>query len=319
MAVVSCTLARDARRARFFIDSTAGVSGEVPITWQVVTDDQDDGAEKVYNGAKASSPDALPDFYTTYAIGNDVDTNLYLFSVDLEQNATKKTLWTITGTYQNLHNGLTGADANTNPFSRPWKYRIDFETYSVAITEGANLEAITSASPAGYRDENTWGPLVNTALQPFEEVFTEPRTRSVLVAWKNFPSLSGIYSIQRLYGDSLNSSTFLGYPKYHCEFRSIEASELVRESNVEYYVGTVRILLSPIPLTVLLNNKGWKVWELGGPNGHKLVDAVDDNNDPVSEPIFLDSVGGKPDGLPQQDSVEYLTKRNLQDYNGIFN
>lgn len=319
MAVVSCTLKRTGKTGRFYVDSKGGIAGDINVEWQVITNSTTDGPVTVYNEALTATPDKLPPLFATYAIGGEVDPGLFLMSVSTNQNESKLTQWSVTGSYKNLPFGVTSTDANTNPLLRPWKYRIDFDTISKVITEGWNVESFQPLGLAS-RPAGTRGPITNTAGQEFGDTVEEPRTRLIYVGTRNFSTLAEITAIGIQYADSLNSSPFQGYPIGYCEFLGIQASDLINESGVEYYQGTVRIALNQKPVQLNAVNSGWKAW-LSGTN---ISNVRDEKGQSVSEPILLTADGQDPRiatgaNTQPQASVSYWTRENQKNFSLIFN
>ena len=319
MAVVSCTLKRTGRTGRFYVDSKGGIAGDINVEWQVITDLQTDGPVTVYTEALESSPDALPPLFTKYDIGGEVDPGLFLMSVSPTQNEAKLTQWSVSGSYTNLPFGVTQTDAQANPILRPWKYRLEFDTISEAITQGVNLEELSPLGQ-GTRAVGTYGPIVNTAGQEFGEVHEEPRTRLIYIGSRNFATLDEIYAIGIGYADSINSEIFAGYPQYYCEFLGISSSDLINENGIEYYQGMVRIALNQKPVQINPLNTGWKSWA----SETELTNVTDKDNRAVSEPIFLSSEGTDPfkvvpGVIPTiQNTVSYRTREKILDFNNIF-
>lgn len=218
--------------------------------------------------------------------------------------------WHVTVTYAPLRPNESNTEGtNDNPLLWPAIYSLDWIETEVAITEGRNVEALGSAAPTP-RPALTNGPVVNAALQEFEEGIFDSRRDAVLVIQKNVATLDEVLAIERDYALTTNSDTVLGIGPRRYKYLGVESSGRQVSNGIIYYPRTIRVaILKTTDRQV--NNVGWHYWTTIN-DVKQLVRAKvkDDDNNKVdsAEPVFLATTGGLSVGTPVKITYRYLTE-----------
>jgi len=265
--------------------SGSGAVGErntFEVQYLVETNDPNDGPRSAAMGALSSTPDPVASTWSVYSVGNDYDSGVRMmrrstrhFSGIQTASGSRGDLWIVTNTYESPGN-KEQQDTESNPLLRSTKYNVDWIHMTKKAEKDKDGEAI-----------------VNSAKQKFLDLVEVDDTRPVLVAVRNVATWQQIANLGLTYCNSINSSTWYGFPRWHCKVQSITSSELQSENDVQYYVQTIRIEIGQEDFLVRLVDQGMGYMEIEeGNGGWKYVVAKDKNDIPVSEPVMLNQPYG---------------------------
>lgn len=156
------------------------------------------------------------------------------------------------------------------------------------------------------RDGN---PVVNSAGQPFDTPVPIERWLPVLVAQRNYGTLSEIDAINSEFGNAVNSTVFRGWPAGQVQFQGLETGPPSYENGIEYYQGQMRFIMDERGFGRSFLNKGWRYYKdaTGDPHDRLLLNATDSAGQLVTEPILLAADGTRlPEGDPGTYTPEYF-------------
>lgn len=263
-------------------------------------------------GAGHDNP--LPKVWDTFSFRGDSDTGAFCQELNLNRSEKAEAQWIAAVTWQSLPPD-TPDGSNPDPLQRPALYWLEFQTVTRQVQRAWNVEAITPrAGPS--RPAGTLGPIVNAALQDYDDSIFEDDTNILLVIQKNFPNIPSILAIHNTYNLTLNNAPFLGAGIGQAKFIGLESSQPQHEGTITYYTVTVRIAFQNEPWYHHVVNRGYKAFTA---TSTKPVDIfVEDEaggETKPTEPVLLTSDGQKLEsGLG--DTIAYRT-RNLVDYSGL--
>lgn len=300
---MECHIARDGW------SGTLGRPGENTYTvpyWVIADNNAQEPKEIIEACQLSGSPDVLPTIYQNYSYNGSIDYGAFALSIGFKRDAMKASKWHLTVNYGPLPPGTQPGDNTANPLDRSTKYWLEFETLTEQITKAYNVADLPN------RPANTLGPVTNAAGIEFDETLFEDVNRAILVAEKPFATLSEIYGIDATFGKTLNNDTFFGRPKGHAQFHSIDCNRVQTENNIEYYTGTIRVILSRTPLYREVVNQGW-AYRDGFGELHEFLDA-DGNR--VSEPQLLTPTGQALASGLVGNTISYRT-REFVNYSGL--
>lgn len=233
---------------------------------------------------------SLPARMQKYPFSSNYD--LYATSFVLKALDNHLTTYSCTVTFTALPPfGLSRTD---NPLDWPPEIRIaSWIEEEYVITHGWNREALGHGNS---RPANTYGPIVNGALQEFDEPLMGTRRWPVISIRRNVPGSTGllhVVAIHEQYKESTNSVPFLGAPSLSCEYKGVLCSDLQRLNGVDYFTLDISILIRDTTAKTI-NNVGWNNLDF---DGFLTVCKVrdPDTNELVrpSEPVFLTALGGR--------------------------
>ena len=201
----------------------------------------------------------------------------------------------------------TSSEPNTessagNPLMWPAIYALDWIEYQEAVTEAYNLEELGADTAWGARAVNTLGPVVNGALQEFEEGIFETQRDVVIHITKNVPNLATIVNYHNTYVRTTNNTSFLGAGQYQAKYLSATSGGEKYSEGFTYYPMTISVQITKTT-DRKMNNIGWHYWKQKDANSPKklvkfMVQDTDEQGNPTdeltpaSEPTFL-TRGGK--------------------------
>lgn len=279
MAVISCRF--QTREAEYAIKG----QNTKAFTYIVETDDRMT-TDEVYIGALTASPDPLPPLYSFVG-------SAYVLSVKLSQQTEKTyTRWIATVSCGQFGDGEDPTDGDPGVSGDPLRREIVWWLESVSETE--ILE----------KDRNDLA-ILNTAGQAYDEPPTIERHYPVIVARRNFEDWEDIAAINEKYDNAVNKDSFRGRAVETIKYLGGEAGVQQFENGFRYYSGEFRFQQRPSKWKLEILSKGWRHWTapVGDPT-RKLVDAVDDEGQLVTEPVLLTSGGER---LPEGQPGYYLT------------
>jgi hypothetical protein len=238
------------------------------------------------------------------------------------------TIWHCTVSYNPLKPGEPNTDGvNDDPLLYPPTYWLEFIEFEEPITQARNVEEIGNDTKKGKREALTLGPVVNGALQEFEEPLMKTTRQTVLCMQRNYPSLDEILDIDDRFSDTCNSDAVYGREARQLEYIGIESGGVQTSNEIDYYSGVVRVKVTKSTDREILN-LGWRYWSIL--RGDALnpdekvesifkVDELDDDGKktgekiPAPEPSFLNLRGGK---STEPTSLHYRYLREVP-YSGL--
>lgn len=201
-----------------------------------------------------------------------------------------------------------GFQRTDNPLDWPVEFSISWLEEEYVVERGWNKEALGRST--NKRDPDTYGPIVNGAMQEFDQPLMDTIRHPVVAVKYNASGVNGlsqVVAINSTYQLTTNSDTFLGAAAYQCKFVGCETSGRQRLNGVDYYPITISVLIKSTT-DVTLNNIGWNALGTDG----KLVCAKvkdPDTGEQVrpSEPVFLAHDGSRaPSGETPVVTYRYL-------------
>ncbi len=291
MSVTKCQLIRYGRSGSADLD----YKREYNAQWKVTTDSGNDGWTTVLlQSGNASLDNPIPDLWSTYAIGNDVDTGVYLQDKRGQPETGSETTWIVTGTWKAPPPGRDPAngDNQPNPLFRPVRYHLEFANFTRVAEKDIFDKAIT-----------------NSAGQEFDPPLEMDDARPVLVAVKNEWPLEGIISKAIQYKNAVNTNTFYGAGPREAKVESIVSGGMQTENDVRYYPVTYRIQFNHEQWDIELVDQGWMHYgtaaaknllvarggEQNADGTYKIATGETELPPPVPEPIGLDPDGTRRD------------------------
>lgn len=246
--------------------------------YRAVTNSRTDGPASVLLGSQSASPNPIPRRWAVYNVTGELDIGSYCRkrSVSLESASASRKVWSISCEWDTPEPGQE-PDRDEDPLARPTQYRVESETFTVLVDE----------------DKDN-APIVNAAGKKFDEPIEEESTRLVLVAQRNLSSLDQIIAQMVTYQGRVNSATYRGEAARRWLCRSIVASDIQEQNSVQFYSVTYRLALreNGLKWNKRILNQGFAHYDqpASDPN-RKVIDATDDHQQKVSEPILLAADG----------------------------
>lgn len=191
-----------------------------------------------------------------------------------------------------------------NPLSRPAVYDIQYIENEYVVEQARNVEALTGGG--WTRAANTLGPITNANHRRPDEPIVDTVRNAIIVIEKNYASLGTIMSMNEAYQLTTNSDS--------CNVggQSIGARRLKYmvtrslgkqvENDVTYYPGVTEIELKKTT-DLKLDNVGYEYWNS---LASAMKRAVDDDNQPVADPVNLALDGGLNDSATSTITYRYL-------------
>lgn len=216
-------------------------------------------------------------------------------------------------TYTTVKGGEERESNYTNPLQAPTEFGISWIEEERVIERGYNKEPL---GPGGHRKANTLGPIVNGALQEFDEPLVDTVRHPVLVIKYNVSAAAGlseVVAINEQFQWTTNSDRFLGADPYRCKFLAADTPGKEVANGVAYFPITVTIAFLK-STDKILNNVGWnermRVDPANPATGLQVIKVRDpDSGEMVrpSEPVFLSLDGWKaPDKETPTITYRYL-------------
>lgn len=201
-----------------------------------------------------------------------------------------------------------------------------------------------STSDVAVDQDNLGRPITSSSLEPFDPPLKGLEVTEVLTVrwWVQTPALANLLSLIRPFTGALNTSTWQGAPPFSMLCHGIQHSERLEddfwklEGKFEY---RPTLQISSFPYSEILERDGtdfiavtneipgWRV--LATDRGRRVKNGTtsggltkwktlkDEEDNPLSEPVFLDGDGGElPDGdMPKV--IAFRTIRKSADFNTL--
>ena len=247
--------------------------------WRVKTNSiNDTWLTVLLQSGSASLTNPVPDLWTTYAVGNDVDNGVYLQSKSaaLEFDPElSKTTWLVTGVWRAPLPGKDPEQDNQpNPLNRAARYHMEFANYTKVVEKD-----IFGKAP------------VNAAKKGFDPAMEHDDSRPVLVVVRNEWPLAAIIARSIQYKNAVNTDTFYGATKRQAKMESIISSDLLIENEVRFYSVVYRIQFNDKTWDFEPVNQGYSYFETAGDDNVIEAMELDSSGNktatPVSEPVGL--------------------------------
>lgn len=248
-------------------ETEIGIGGDSnqTLVYRVVTDGPMSHLD-IYAQAVTATPHPLPQLYSAIEVGYVLRVRVFQQS---QHNWTKYNIHVTIGKPSGSSTGgSVPSPSYTAPLSREPVMWIERGSESLPVTKDRNGAAI-----------------VNSAGQPFDEPVFRERPTSVFVVRRYFDSLVDIDKLNAYYDDTVSSEALLGRAAGELRYQGTETGEPAIENGVPYWIGLTKVAARKGGWKVELLDRGWKVKD----NDGDLVNAVDDNKLPVTEPVLLDN------------------------------
>ena len=302
MTITTCFYRREGRNGTFekYGQRTA------KEVYLIETDDTWMGPSQIWTAGQSLTRSAtmapLPALQSTYkeysgATLTTTDIGIYMMKMSISQLDSAKR-WLATAEYRPLRPGEEAGGEVTTPLNLPIKYWLEFGSNSTVVREAVNVEPL---GPNGERagEADTPGPIVNGALQDFDEPLERLQHSTFLVAERPVLDLSSLVQLVQRYDGTVNSDDFYGYSPGHARFAGISSSQVLELNGIEYYLATIRVELSTERFEHKIINRGFKYFLRDG-------DLIDNNS---SEPTLLDHKGNP---VPIGEIGTTITYRDLK-------
>lgn len=236
------------------------------------------------NSARAANPTQFP--LRGQAWPEHPTYGLYADSFDADIISETAAIWEITVRYAPLQPNESDTEgSNDNPLLWPAVFGLEWIEREVAITEARNVEAFTGVNHS--RSALTLGPVVNSALQEFDEGIFDSIREAVLVITRNVPSINDVLAIERDYGLTCNSDTVFGIGPRRYKYLGVETPGRQVANGIVYFPRVIRVAILKTTDKVV-NNVGWHNLDFGGNIVKYKVRDVDDNGSAIEPPVYVD-------------------------------
>lgn len=240
------------------------------LKYKIRTDGDRQSMVSVYNQSLAAGPEPVPLPYVHIGSG------AYVLDVKIEPQAEHaRGNYIASVSCGPLPPGSETEHGLPEQIDDPTKRKVVLWTERISETEIVEKD----------RDGN---PIVNAAGQAFDTPLTRERWLTVVVAKKNFPTLDDIDQINLQYDQKVNGGSFRGYPAETVLFAGAETGPPQFENGIRFYEATMRFVVRPEGWGKEILNQGFKHFDRPKADASaKLVHAVDDYGQPVTEPVKL--------------------------------
>lgn len=291
MSVTSCTLnGRLCGDAEFDQRNL----GTYQLYWNITTNSHMSG-KAVANGALSGSPHPLPTLWSTYSYLGEDDDYAYLRKLTIKKRS-KRSLyhWLATGTYTPLAPGEVHATSNgfnaSNPIDRPPVWEGDGEVYTKLIEVDQAGDAI-----------------VNPAGKPYNPTLEREEARCIVVATKNYATLTAALDVMQAMTNAVNSAAWQGRAIRNVWCQEARPHAHQTEGDKTYYPVSFRFALKEDDGVwddkILQQGFGY----LTTANDESTYTEVDG-----PEPVLLDNDGTK---LAAGVAGKFATHRTLREVN----
>lgn len=156
------------------------------------------GPKSLLQAAWAASPDAVPQYWTSYSYLTDVDYYSFVRDYEIESDEHTTTKYYITVTYRPLDKGEGSQDVGGDPINKP--------------ANPVNREAVMWWDREVYtsialRDKDGKA-IVNKCQDYYPEDIELEQTRGVLVIEKNYATLGEVIDLSTAYDGTVNSTAW---------------------------------------------------------------------------------------------------------------
>lgn len=220
---------------------------------------------------------------------------LYVETYSFTVNETNQLFVDVDVAYTTLKAGESNReDKGTNPLNWPVEYGLSWAEEEYVIDKAYNVQPL---GPGGVRQPE-FGPVVNGALQEFDEPLVDTRRNAVLHISYNIGSLSEAITINEDYQGTTNSNQFTLAPGVviqprRAKFLGAETGGRQNANGVDYYQLTINVAILKTTEREI-NNVGWNFRDSDGELAPIKV-RDEDSQEMVrpSEPLFLKLDGSK--------------------------
>lgn len=223
----------------------------------VVTNDHNDGPLTIGNSG------FVPAVFDVYIAGNDIDVGARVERVTPLQPTNDPYYWEVRVEYSSQ-----AIQEIQNPLARPTDIQWGFQIYQKPIIKDINGNGI-----------------VNKANQLFDPVPEIDDCRPTLTFTKNLATFD--YNLAYTYVNSINATAWYNGAAQTWKCMNISSSQQI-ENGIYFY---------PTSFEFQYHYETWKLYILNFGRmqlvGGKLRDCLDDQGQPVSEPVPLDSNGAQ--------------------------
>jgi hypothetical protein len=285
---------------------------QITEQFSVQLDNATDDPVAVYEAALAANPTQFPARGAPWPVRPTYGLFAKQINPVMESDLGKR--WKVAVTYMPLEPGEPDkSEFGDDPLLWPRTYRWDWVEFEEAIAEARNVDAIGSASGSG-RAALTLGPVVNSALQEFDEGLFETVREGVLCIRYNVATLDEVSDIEDSFSRTTNSDTVRGRGPRRWKYIGVEDGDELIANGIKYRPIAIRVQLTKTT-DRKLNNVGWNYWDVDDALVPKRVPfqvpetANSATMQPSSEPLFLRLDGSAAD----PDEAVTLTYRYLEE------
>jgi len=205
----------------------------------------------------------VPQVYDVYIAGNDIDVGARVASVTPLQPTMDPTYWEVRVEYSSLTISVI-----ENPLARPTDIAWGFQNYQKPVIKDIN-----------------GNPIVNKANQLFDPVPEIDDCRPTLTFTKNLPAFDA--TLAYTYVNAINLSPWYGGASQTWKCMNISSSQQ-QENGIFFY---------PTSFEFQFHFETWKLFIANYGHmqlvGGKLRDCLDDQGQPVADPVPLDNSGAQ--------------------------
>jgi len=306
--------------------SDSGGNVEYTAVYRLITDDPLDQAQAAIAYVKAN----IADMGDGYDYGNDADTSAILDRITPTREMGASLPWTATLHYATPSGddgggeGGGGIDPDGNPTDNPLDFRdevsIDSVQYTVPMEKAEYLTGFYGHIHAKWPPGKI-GPVVNSALMPFDPPPEADESRQVVTIKRNRLEFDADDSYENLVNNSALVFEYRGlrktFEKYTAKIRRVGVS-MRRVNQIDFL---------EVNITIDHDRRGWRFEFLDHgmhanacvhqPNGRGGVIGYDDvidgqppvralvdiDEQPITEPVLLDGNGQPLDVCAEEDPV----------------
>lgn len=232
---------------------------------------------------RAAAPNPIPVRFAAYPSDDSAFAQRFRGKRLRDDNQANE-YWEFTVIWSPLPPGSKSGDSASTPTARPTHLRLEYQETQEELREAYNVDALTS------RAAGTYGTIVNGALQTPPNKIYVPKRSPILVATKNFATQDAVDTLNRTFENTVNNATFYGRAAHYAKFLSADVTEEIRENTFVYYQATIRVALGFSPWYYEIDNVGFQFWTGAACTG-QLLNAFDDQGQPVAEPVKLELDG----------------------------
>ena len=308
MTIDQCYIARSGRTATIAPKNNHTYTE----TYYVKTNDEYWGPGKVVFAAQGLTRTAttapVPNTYEAYVEYDGMtpiftDLGAVAMQITASQSSDDPHISAIRATYRQFQPGEDPADDVSNPLNLPVKYWIEYADKAEIVRTAVNLDNDLGQFGGTQRLVGTLGPVVNGALQDFDEPLEEIVRRVFFIAEQPISTIQAGLDFNREFEGTMNDALWYGWAEGHAAFAGADVSQLRHLNGIPYYMMTMRIEINTNGFDFDAVNRGYKWYEATGELTKEFA----------PEPELLNIFGEKLGPGVLGETIRYRTK-TLKDY-----
>jgi len=222
-------------------------AGNVTVRYLITTDNfQAMPLEIIVESQALASPanDPLPRTRDGYNIRGEADVSIFCQNVTVTQKPDSQSnqtgQWDATALFDIPEAGQSLEHMVADPFARPPVTWFETEPVTVQVAEAICEQAINSLAGQDIAVGDRV-PVVNAALQPYEDGLQVTNDLMVLAAERAYATLEEMIAQYRKFTNTLNKDTFLGAPPKTAAYRGLTCRPQFTEAGIKYFSGVERV------------------------------------------------------------------------------